>query len=112
VGRGGLRRARRPDVRLPRRRRRVRRCRSGLLQRRRRRDTYYGGKGIDDGYLGVGRDFANLGPGKDFLGDLTRDGARDRIKCGPGHDRITYLEHRDRKDVLTDCEEVSVIVID
>ncbi|MGH3476933.1 MAG: hypothetical protein ACRDQD_08845 [Nocardioidaceae bacterium] len=43
--------------------------------------------------------------------DVTRDSVRDRIKCGPGHDRITYIDHRDRRDDLTGCEEISVVTI-
>ena len=65
-------------------------------------DTFIGGPGNDTIIGGPGRDVLIGGPGNDVLS--ARDGQRDRIRCGPGRDRVIA----DRFDVVArDCELVS-----
>jgi hypothetical protein len=64
-------------------------------------DVLDGGSGNDTLVGGPGRDVLIGGPGDDVL--LARDGQRDRIRCGPGRDRVIA----DRIDVVArDCERV------
>ena len=73
-------------------------------------DDLRGGRGADRLEGGTGNDVVTGGPGKDILsGGLgydvihARDGAVDRIACGPGRDSVTA----DRNDrVARDCEKV------
>jgi hypothetical protein len=70
-------------------------------------DTLRGGPG-DDGFDGQGGDDTlDLGPGADTVNDLSgddtieaRDGAADRVDCGPGTDTGYF----DAVDVVTHCE--------
>jgi Ca2+-binding RTX toxin-like protein len=67
-------------------------------------DRLVGGRGSDrfDLFDGArGRDLIIAGPGPDQIN--SRDSARDRVRCGPGYDRVTA----DRKDRLRGCELVS-----
>jgi len=64
-------------------------------------DVIDGGAGNDRLIGGPGRDQIRGGAGNDKI--LARDGARDRITCGPGRDIVTV----DRVDRVTrDCERV------
>jgi glucose/arabinose dehydrogenase len=81
-----------------------------VLRGSRLRDVVYGGAGDDrlvllagndGGYGGAGDDILRGGPGRDALfggpGDdvfFARDGARDRVICGPGHD-IAVVDAKD-----------------
>jgi hypothetical protein len=49
----------------------------------------------------VGADTVATGAGRDVV--RTRDGARDRVSCGPGRDRV-LADALD--DVAADCERV------
>ena len=64
-------------------------------------DTLYGGAGRDEIYGGGGKDDVLAGAGHDFV--EAKDGAVDRVSCGPGNDSISV----DRKDMVSsDCESV------
>ena len=64
-------------------------------------DTLYGGAGRDEVYAGPGGDDVLAGAGDDFV--EAKDGAVDRVSCGPGEDSISV----DRKDMVSpDCESV------
>jgi hypothetical protein len=64
-------------------------------------DMIDGGSGNDTLIGGPGRDVMVGGAGNDVLS--ARDGQRDRIRCGPGRDRVIA----DRLDVVArDCERV------
>lgn len=64
-------------------------------------DTLYGGAGNDEIYGGAGNDDVLAGAGDDFV--EAKDGAIDRVGCGPGDDSISV----DRKDFVSpDCESV------
>ncbi len=64
-------------------------------------DTLYGGAGKDEIYAGGGSDDVLAGAGDDFV--EAKDGAVDRVSCGPGNDSISV----DRKDLVSpDCEFV------
>ncbi len=56
-------------------------------------DRLKGGAGADRLKGGAGRDVLGGGPGDDVI--RARDGARDRIRCGPGKDRV-FADRRDR----------------
>jgi Ca2+-binding RTX toxin-like protein len=49
--------------------------------------------------------FGGSGPDSIFLGP---DGRVDAIHCGPGDDRVTYVNDRDDLDLLYGCERVEV----
>jgi hypothetical protein len=49
--------------------------------------------------------YAGAGPDEIRLRD---DGRVDVIRCGAGHDVVTYLGGRDRLDSLSGCERVTV----
>lgn len=64
-------------------------------------DTLYGGAGGDEVYGGGGSDDVLAGTGDDFV--EAKDGAVDRVGCGPGDDTASV----DREDLLSpDCETV------
>ena len=64
-------------------------------------DTLYGGSDKDEIYAGAGDDDVLAGTGDDFI--EAKDGAVDRIGCGPGDDSVSA----DRKDLISpDCESV------
>jgi Ca2+-binding RTX toxin-like protein len=64
-------------------------------------DTLYGGAGKDEVYAGEGGDVVLAGAGDDFI--EAKDGAVDRVGCGPGDDSISA----DREDLVSpDCESV------
>jgi Ca2+-binding RTX toxin-like protein len=79
-------------------------------------DRLSGGAGADHLYGGMGHDRLDGGPGDDVLaaggegsvvrggsGDdriFTRDGARDDVDCGRGHDTVSA----DRFDLARRCE--------
>lgn len=64
-------------------------------------DRVEGGPGADLVVGGTGRDVLSGGPGDDRI--LSRDGARDRVTCGAGRDRV----EADRRDAVSrDCEIV------
>ena len=64
-------------------------------------DTLYGGAGDDEIYAGPGKDDVLGGAGDDFI--EAKDGAKDRVNCGPGTDSVSV----DRGDlVYSDCESV------
>jgi Ca2+-binding RTX toxin-like protein len=63
-------------------------------------DVIYGGPGNDRIYPGPGRDHVFAGPGNDRV--FARDGQRDVIDCGPGHDVAIV----DAMDVTRHCEVV------
>ncbi|MEA2351303.1 MAG: hypothetical protein QOG86_2244, partial [Thermoleophilaceae bacterium] len=72
-------------------------------------DVLNGGDGDDRAHAGRGADVVIGGRGRDRLyggrgADLVkaRDGRRDRIGCGAGHDRV----EADALDVVTGCEVV------
>jgi Tol biopolymer transport system component len=90
------------------------------IRGRRGHDVLRGGPGNDRLLGDRGSDRLAGGPGDDFLEGgrfydrldggrgadifVTRDGYRDRIRCGPGHDRV----RADRVDtVASDCELVA-----
>jgi Ca2+-binding RTX toxin-like protein len=62
-------------------------------------DELYGGGGDDELHGGQGSDVLLGGVGDDFA--QTRDGGRDHVDCGPGHDAVRS-DPRDR--VARDCE--------
>lgn len=65
------------------------------------RDTLLGGRGNDRLNGGSGRNIYSAGAGNDIVS--ARNGARDRINCGPGRrDRATV----DRRDRVSGCEIV------
>ncbi len=64
-------------------------------------DRIFGEAGRDRIRVGSGRNFVDAGSGNDSI--EARNGARDRIICGSGVDRV----HADRYDLLSDCEIVS-----
>jgi Ca2+-binding RTX toxin-like protein len=64
-------------------------------------DELHGDTGNDQLFPGTGRDRVWGGAGDDVIS--SRDGSRDVIDCGPGHDRVTA----DRRDRLRGCERVS-----
>ncbi len=64
-------------------------------------DGITGGKGADEVYGGPGRDVMLGGSGDDFI--EARDGARDFVGCGAGHDVASV----DEKDLVSrGCEIV------
>ena len=64
-------------------------------------DTLYGGAGRDEIYGGAGGDDVLAGAGDDFI--EAKDGAVDRVGCGPGDDSASV----DREDLVSvDCEAV------
>ena len=64
-------------------------------------DTLYGGAGKDELYGGAGDDDVLAGAGDDFI--EAKDGAVDRVGCGPGDDSASV----DREDLVSpDCEAV------
>ena len=64
-------------------------------------DTLYGGAGRDEVYGGGGGDDVLAGAGDDFV--EAKDGAVDRVSCGPGEDSISV----DRIDMVSpDCESI------
>ncbi|QIN81389.1 hypothetical protein GBA63_01175 [Rubrobacter tropicus] len=64
-------------------------------------DALYGGAGKDEIYAGDGGDDVLAGAGDDFI--ESKDGAVDRVGCGPGDDSISA----DREDLVSpDCESV------
>lgn len=64
-------------------------------------DTLYAGAGKDEIYGGAGGDDVLAGAGDDFI--EAKDGAVDRVGCGPGDDSASV----DRKDLVSpDCEAV------
>ncbi len=64
-------------------------------------DAIYGGRGKDEIYGGAGRDAVLGGAGDDFV--EAKDGAPDRVNCGPGRDAVSV----DRADLISsDCETV------
>jgi Ca2+-binding RTX toxin-like protein len=72
-------------------------------------DTIKGGTGDDSEQGDSGKDDLTGGPGSDVLSSgsgndriHSRDGRRDRIRCGRGHDVVTA----DRKDRVSGCERV------
>jgi Ca2+-binding RTX toxin-like protein len=56
-------------------------------------DFLFGGSGNDRITPGPGRDHVFAGPGNDRI--FARDGQRDVIDCGPGHD-VAYVDQFDR----------------
>ena len=48
-----------------------------------------------------------LGEGNDIL-NLSVDGARDTIDCGPGADKVSWNGRRDPRDTVTGCETLLV----
>ena len=64
-------------------------------------DRIYGNSGADTITPGRGTDRVIAAGGNDRI--RARDGAKDRISCGSGTDRVTA----DRVDVLTSCERVT-----
>lgn len=65
-------------------------------------DALYGGDGDDVLVGGAGFDILDGGTGNDTIN--SRDGAVDRVRCGPGTDTVVA----DAGDALTDCESVDV----
>ena len=66
-----------------------------------RGNDYVAGRGGNDCLSGgVGRDRLDGGPGGDSIN--SRDGVRDVVRCGKGHDTV----HADRRDRLVGCERV------
>ena len=65
-------------------------------------DTLRGDSGNDVLVGGRGRDHLSGGRGNDVI--RARDGRRDVIRCGAGHDRV-IADHKDK--VADDCESVS-----
>ena len=66
-------------------------------------DALYGGAGRDEIYGGPGEDGVLGGAGDDFI--EAKDGARDRVGCGPGTDSVSV----DYEDLVgPDCEAVYV----
>ena len=64
-------------------------------------DSLYGGAGRDEIYGGAGGDDVLAGAGDDFI--EAKDGAVDRVGCGPGDDSASV----DREDLVSpDCEAV------
>ena len=64
-------------------------------------DTLYGGAGKDEIYGAAGGDDVLAGAGDDFV--EAKDGAVDRVGCGPGDDSASV----DREDLVSpDCEAV------
>ncbi len=63
-------------------------------------DAIHGGKGEDEIDAGEGRDTVDAGAGRDRID--SRDGSRDRVRCGRGPDRVKA----DRRDRLRGCERV------
>jgi Ca2+-binding RTX toxin-like protein len=64
-------------------------------------DTLYGGSGKDEIYAGGDGDDVLAGAGDDFI--EAKDGAVDRVTCGPGDDSASV----DRQDLISpDCEMV------
>ncbi|MEJ7842683.1 MAG: hypothetical protein WKF95_13020 [Rubrobacter sp.] len=64
-------------------------------------DTLYGGAGKDEIYGAAGGDDVLAGAGDDFI--EAKDGAVDRVGCGPGDDSASV----DREDLVSpDCEAV------
>ena len=64
-------------------------------------DAIYGGGGADEIYVGPGDDDVLGGAGDDFV--EAKDGATDRVGCGPGDDFVSV----DREDLVSpDCETV------
>jgi TolB protein len=64
-------------------------------------DILYGGSGNDVLLGGSGQDDLRGGSGRDLIG--ARDDVADRVRCGPGLDRVVA----DRRDsVARDCERV------
>lgn len=64
-------------------------------------DALYGGAGADEIYGGPGEDDVLGGAGEDFV--EAKDGATDRVGCGPGTDAVSV----DRGDLISpDCESV------
>lgn len=64
-------------------------------------DGLSGGEGGDDLYGGPGRDELYGGAGDDFL--EAKDGGRDYVHCGPGHDAASV----DPEDLVSrTCETV------
>jgi peptidoglycan/xylan/chitin deacetylase (PgdA/CDA1 family) len=81
------------------------------------RDLLVGGAGADSLFGGPGGDRLNGGPGRDRLfggaGDdviLARDGAVDRVDCGPGTADVAIVDATDR--VSRDCEEIDAPGVD
>jgi hypothetical protein len=65
-------------------------------------DRLSGGTGNDEISPGAGKDLVTGGGGNDSV--TARDGTRDRIDCGSGHDKVTA----DRHDTIkSNCERVS-----
>ena len=77
-------------------------------------DVLHGGDGVDRMYGGAGNDvlddaprthqdadYYDGGPGNDVI--FSRDGERDVVVCGPGHD-VAKVDHEDK--VAGDCEQV------
>lgn len=62
-------------------------------------DRLIGGPGRDRLLGGAGRDMIDAGPANDVV--FARDGRRDRVRCGGGHDRAIA----DRFDVVRGCEQ-------
>jgi len=65
------------------------------------KDRIVGGRGADNITGGPGRDRIFGGAGRDFI--KVRDGARDKVSCGSGRDRVNV----DRRDRVSGCERIS-----
>lgn len=64
-------------------------------------DRLTGGRGSDILIGGPGLNAYDAGPGNDYVS--ARNGKRELVRCGPGHDRV----RADRRDRLRNCERVS-----
>jgi hypothetical protein len=79
-------------------------------------DSMVDGPGADRGWLGPGRDSVELQEGPDIVSTgagrdavvVSPDGSPDTIRCGPGSDKVLFLDSRDAGDVVRDCERVVV----
>lgn len=72
------------------------------------RDRVAGGDGSDELRPGDGADQVVAGPGADAI-SVRNDGERDIIYCGKGYDDVYWLDLRDRRDVLRDCERTTAV---
>jgi Ca2+-binding RTX toxin-like protein len=63
-------------------------------------DRLFGEHGNDRIIVGTGRNIVDAGPGNDVV--FSRNGKRDNIVCGRGHDRVAA----DRFDLVNGCERV------
>ena len=77
------------------------RGKADVLRANRGADFVHGGNGADRIYGGLGRDHLYGDAGNDHI--FAKDGTKDFVYCGPGHDRAVV----DAKDKVKRCEVVN-----